>query len=741
MTFPTGWARKCAITIDAAQVAGSGTHSDFPVCLTVANLPSEMLDKDGSYPAQMGGGDIRFSSDSAGTTLLPCHVIEFITHNTPASGTALIYVGVDVAGTTDTTIYVWYSTADHKEQPKYNANTDADGFQGSDYVWANYEMMYALGGFGGLRNLKQANATKNIGRYGLWQSKPYTVKSSGTSYDYIAFPTLTKVGERLFCSAGYATDHYGGGPGELRVYASDDMGRTWAEISGLAIADASYIIGGKLLMQSDGTLWAIYYKINSGATSAVMYYRKSSAPYTSWGSETSFTTQTKVYLSGKPIELASGRICVPCYDIDGSGDTAPFIRWTDDDGANWTTDYLTSDGAAPGTYGAYNEFSIAEDPGTAGNVVAILRRGGYTTLFRQTSTDSCETWSSAAANIAIDAEPADMPEIQYCQDGDLLLAYSKDRAAPEYHIARSTDHGASWQSDFSILWNNGGSEPGGMGGIGGYCSFVEMAKGLFAAVYYHDSSFDGPAVTYCTHFSKVEDGQMTAWTDTTRQIAAKVLYGVDLDDTYEHMGNGALDFFNQVHQAGAFTISGWSKFNQTSDELFAFCGNSAGSNDRGFYFGYENRSAVGSPDRLQLFVGNGSGGNTANTTSAISGDTSAHRYSVFCSATSTPTFMKDATTYAGSANLVNNAGNAELGFRMGGVANGAGDSAVGRMDGWMEMWGFSTVNLGADYEATRYANENAPGTFAAAGTPSDTTGGSFNAAWARGSNSIIGASP
>ena len=88
MAFPTGWARKCAITIDSAQVAGSGTHSDFPVCLTVGNLPSEMLDKDGSYPAQMGGGDIRFSSDAAGTTTLPCHVLEFITNDTPASASA-----------------------------------------------------------------------------------------------------------------------------------------------------------------------------------------------------------------------------------------------------------------------------------------------------------------------------------------------------------------------------------------------------------------------------------------------------------------------------------------------------------------------------------------------------------------------------------------------------------------------------------------------------------------------------
>lgn len=723
MAFPTGWARKCAITIDAAQVYGSGTHSDFPVCLTPDNLPSEMLDKDGAYPAQMGGGDIRFSADAAGAVPLPCHVIEFVPADDPANGKALVYVGVDVSATTDTTIYVWYDSATRIEQPKYNANTDADGFQGSDYVWANYDIVLAMGGLGGLRNLKQANASKNLGRYGNFNAKNYTVASRASGNTYISFPSLVYVGERLYCCAREATAHAVTVSGQVTVRYSDDLGFTWAEDTGLAVTDASWDLRDpQFLKQSDGTLWLFYSKTNAADTARVVAYRKASAPYSSWGAETTLTTQTKANGAGKPVELASGRILVPCYDIDGSGNTAPFVRWTTDNGASWTNDYLTTDGNAPGSFGAYNEFSVAENPTSAGSLVAIVRRNGFANLYRQTSSNSGETWTAAATNIALDATSPDMPELQYCLDGDLLLAYAKDRDSPEYHIARSTDNGATWASDFAALWNNtagNAGEPGGLTGRGGYCSFVEVSKGLFVAVYDHDQGT--AARVFATHFTKVEDGQLNAWSDTTWSVDGAVNRGFESSDAGQAAGNTSLDWFNRVHNGGAFTISGWAKFNQISDELHVFVGSSASAQDRGFFFGYENRAVLSSPNGLRLFKADGSGASVNNQTSSISADTSPHRYSVFSNATSTPTFLKDATSYAGALAITATAGNAELPTRLGGTSfvDGVGgfDSVAGRLDGWMEMWGFSSVNLGVDYERTRYASEAAPGTFAAPGTP------------------------
>lgn len=135
MAFPTGWEWKAPITIDADEVDGALT--DFPVLLTEACLPSEMFDADGSNPAQNGGGDLRFSSDAAGATQLPCEVVSFVTDNNPANGTAQIHVKVpSVSASVDTTIYVWWNTAGTDSQPA------ASDTYGSENVWdSSYQLV------------------------------------------------------------------------------------------------------------------------------------------------------------------------------------------------------------------------------------------------------------------------------------------------------------------------------------------------------------------------------------------------------------------------------------------------------------------------------------------------------------------------------------------------------------------------------------------------------------------------
>ena len=128
VAFPTGWNRKAKLTIQSSKV--SATLSNFPVLLTADTLPSEMFDADGSYPAQNGGGDIRISSDSAGTTQLPIEVVSFVTDNNPANGSAQIWVKVtSVSSSADTDIYIWYNTSGSDTQP---GRTDT---YGSDNVW------------------------------------------------------------------------------------------------------------------------------------------------------------------------------------------------------------------------------------------------------------------------------------------------------------------------------------------------------------------------------------------------------------------------------------------------------------------------------------------------------------------------------------------------------------------------------------------------------------------------------
>ena len=129
MAFPDGYERKCELVIQASQVDADLT--DFPVLLTEANLPSEMFDADGPYPAEDGGGDIRFSLDADGQTQLPCEIEEFTTNNDPSLGKAAIWVKIpSVSSSSNTSFYVWYHnpTCD-PEQPL------ADDPYGSENVW------------------------------------------------------------------------------------------------------------------------------------------------------------------------------------------------------------------------------------------------------------------------------------------------------------------------------------------------------------------------------------------------------------------------------------------------------------------------------------------------------------------------------------------------------------------------------------------------------------------------------
>lgn len=106
--FPDDWGRRCAITVNDAVI--DSTLTDFTAIVRTQDLPSEMFDVDGSYPALDGGGDIRFTSDSAGTTRLACDVRTFVTDNNPANGVADIAVKIpSVSSSADTTIYVWYN--------------------------------------------------------------------------------------------------------------------------------------------------------------------------------------------------------------------------------------------------------------------------------------------------------------------------------------------------------------------------------------------------------------------------------------------------------------------------------------------------------------------------------------------------------------------------------------------------------------------------------------------------------
>ncbi len=134
MAFPTGWLRKCIITVPDAQISGSNVN--FPVLLTQDNFPTEMMDG-GTNSAINGGGDVRFSEDAAGTVQLPCEVVSFVTGGTPS---AEIHVKLPSMNTgADKVFYVWYKKTG-EVQPLV---TDP---YGRNAVWTDYAFVSHDGG-------------------------------------------------------------------------------------------------------------------------------------------------------------------------------------------------------------------------------------------------------------------------------------------------------------------------------------------------------------------------------------------------------------------------------------------------------------------------------------------------------------------------------------------------------------------------------------------------------------------
>jgi len=112
--FPALWSKKIKLTQNNAKVASDQTN--FTATIAKENLPDDIFDSDGAS-AQQYGKDIRITSDIAGTTLIPYHVIRFLTDSDPANGECEIKVKIPtLTSATATEIYIWYSASETMEQ-------------------------------------------------------------------------------------------------------------------------------------------------------------------------------------------------------------------------------------------------------------------------------------------------------------------------------------------------------------------------------------------------------------------------------------------------------------------------------------------------------------------------------------------------------------------------------------------------------------------------------------------------
>ncbi len=140
MAFPTGWLCQSALVVQHSQVTANQTA--FPVLITEASFATncpEILTTGNAHAAQSDGGDLRFSTDSAGASQIACEVVTWSQNATFASAKAEIHVPRDILTGADVTIYVWWSGGGGLSQPAAGASF------GSQAVWdANYKTVKHL---------------------------------------------------------------------------------------------------------------------------------------------------------------------------------------------------------------------------------------------------------------------------------------------------------------------------------------------------------------------------------------------------------------------------------------------------------------------------------------------------------------------------------------------------------------------------------------------------------------------
>jgi hypothetical protein len=131
MAFPTGWGKRQKITIDYTKVSTSN-FTDFTVLLSDGNFLDDCY-----IFSQSAGQDLRFTTDSVGTTQIPFEVVSWDIANKKAE----VYVKIPTLSyEANTIIYVWYSN------PTASALAVNDTY-GSDNAWdSSFKGVHHLNG-------------------------------------------------------------------------------------------------------------------------------------------------------------------------------------------------------------------------------------------------------------------------------------------------------------------------------------------------------------------------------------------------------------------------------------------------------------------------------------------------------------------------------------------------------------------------------------------------------------------
>ena len=433
----SGYSRRIKIPINYSS---DGELTDFQVNITLiqgsgTNSAGNIYLNSG---AQNWPYDVRFTT-SDGQTLIDFFRQEYDS----TDGTWVVEIPVIASsGTTDIYLY-WGKSADTDASNAANTAKDGAGHKFGTTLdtsfWSTVSGSPTL--FAGVEPVSSGTVVSNdANKYEAW---PTIVRdSAGKLYIlYRRADTNTHAFESTGC---------------ICLKTSTDDGTTWSSESVVQnTADLDDKDVGALIFSDGGveTLLIVWCE-QDGSGNNIAYSKKAPISTLSWESSVAIDSTNKRATHGNPVLLSNGRILVPLFAYNDSGDYKVYSAYSDNQGDSWTSVLVGTDNTHQP-----NEGSIIELKTTgsyAGKVRAYFRTEVSTYGFYYAeSTDYGATWGSLTLDSGIPAAAnAVSPEIIRMHNGDILFIYTY---ANDIIGRVSQDECANWLS-YGIIVDRAASE-------------------------------------------------------------------------------------------------------------------------------------------------------------------------------------------------------------------------------------------------------------------------------------------
>lgn len=169
---------------------------DFPVFMNRSCFPDSLFDPSGTRRFQADGGDLRITTDEAGTLKIPVDISNFDLDTTTGAKNASVFIRFKaplLSSANSETYYLWGAASTTKTQPASDAQE----------VWSDYEFVCHLDGLSVIDSAKNSTVTKvgspALANMGATNGYQFSNLAGGTATDYFHAP-ITDVGNTFTLS-------------------------------------------------------------------------------------------------------------------------------------------------------------------------------------------------------------------------------------------------------------------------------------------------------------------------------------------------------------------------------------------------------------------------------------------------------------------------------------------------------------------------------------------------------------